>query len=1047
MRRVIVAALAAFIGMAGTARADDTVTLITGDRVTLTSRSEVIVDGPGLEVRRVRGHVHVIPKDVAPLVGDTLDPALFDVTALAEMGYDDAHSSTLPLIVQGGATRQGRALRSIGATAIELRKGARFRLAGADRVWLDRTLRADALDPYLTQIHAPAAWNAGLDGTGVKVAVLDTGVDEGHPALAGQVDARANFTDAPSAEDGNGHGTHVASLLGGTGAGSGGARQGVATGSDLISGKVLGDSGEGRESWVIAGMEWAAAQGADVVNLSLGGSSGERDDPVIQALEHLTVGGTLFVTAAGNGGGLGPTPYTIDTPGSASSALTVGAVSANDIPAFFSGEGPTTNGHRLKPDVTAPGVGLLGARAGARETDLYRSMSGTSQATPIVAGAAAMLMQEHPDWSAQRVKAQIVTTADPLPQIGAWSQGGGRLDLEQATAQDVTSDQASLSFGMLRHPDESPKTREVTVRNDGDEPVTLTISDAERGQAGQAAPDDAVVAIPSQITVPAGGSATTTVILDPAKIGDGLWEGGVSFGTALRLPLGVYDEPERYDLDIRMIDRDGKPYDPATGAGDPNGDATVPILNADTGQFYRLRPDETGHATARVAPGSYSVFGRIVTGDSFAIAGTPALDVHADTQYVIDARKAKRVRPPAVAGQEIEPRVAIGLTYSRRSQPGSGYTEFGFFDPDARLFITPTGEADVGGFETSLRWRLEPTGRIRPGAPDAYDLLFAQPRFTDPLSPALNRDDVADLARVDTTYRPIGPAGEYVEGLVSATEKTGVGIVTRTAQPVPSTSRMLVTANRNVRWGHCVYPPANGSRQHCGDLVSYGRGERAAVQFGAALHPEIFESNHVFGSLYVRSGLGDGPAASGLDESAFESNHFTLYRDGELVGSGEGFDAYFRVPDDPARFRLEHEWRLNDAFSRSREARTVWTVQSTPEEGDTAPPFLTLDYGAAVDGFGRAAPGRPLRLDLRAGHIPLSTPGSDRIDEMTLRWSADGGVTWTRAPLTRTAPAAFRGAVPAKGLRSGREVSLRVTAVDAEGNEVDQTVMGIAPVR
>ena len=300
LRAVALGLMVASFALAGPATATaqrgvpTTVTLVTGDRVTLvpspSGSPEVRFEpAPGSErtgftVERDGERVRVVPRDVAPLVGDTLDPALFDVTALAEMGYDDPHSSTLPLIVQGGAARQGRALRSIGATAIELRKGARRSWAttspGADRVWLDRTLEPTRSIRTSRRSTRPPPGTRGSTAPASRWRCSTPGVDEGHPALAGQVDARANFTDAPSAEDGNGHGTHVASLLGGTGAGSGGARQGIATGADLISGKVLADSGEGRESWVIAGMEWAAAQGADVVNLSLGGSSGERDDPL-----------------------------------------------------------------------------------------------------------------------------------------------------------------------------------------------------------------------------------------------------------------------------------------------------------------------------------------------------------------------------------------------------------------------------------------------------------------------------------------------------------------------------------------------------------------------------------------------------------------------------------------------------------------------------------------------------------------------------------------------------------------------------------------------
>jgi subtilisin family serine protease len=1084
MRRVValLSVLAVVFGAgAAAARADThgsaTVTLITGDRVTLTPSSQVIVDPAqgrgGFDVLRRDGHVRVIPNRVAGLVGDVLDPALFDVTALVDMGYDDAHRRTLPLIVRGGAAtlRAGTALSSIGARATELRKSdaARFgdtlarprARTAVGRIWLDRKLEADTLDGYLDQVRAPAAWNAGLDGAGVKVAVLDTGVDDEHPALAGQVDAEQNFTDEPSAEDGHGHGTHVASLLAGTGAGSDGARHGIAAGADLISGKVLGDDGAGQMSWVIAGMEWAAAQGADVVNLSLGATSGTTDDPVIESLEHLTAStGTLFVVAAGNDGTFGPSPYTIASPGSAESALTVGAVSGSDVLAFFSSEGPTRNGHRLKPDVLAPGIGILGARAGARLSDLYLPMTGTSQATPIVAGAAALLIQEHPDWTGQRVKSQLVATAHVLPVAGAWEQGGGRLDLEQATREELTPDLASLGFGMLRHPDEAHKTRKVALRNDGSRPVTLTIADQERSDRGAVAPAGALVASPATITVPAGGTATTTVTLRPELLDDGLWNGSVSFNdgdaTVVHLPFGVYDEPERYDLDVQVLDRDGRPYDPATGADDPNASPKLNLQNAETGAFYGLEPDAQGHVTARIPPGTYSLTGRIVTParaghqGTFTVAGTPELEVRSDTRYVMDARAGERLRPPTLEGQETEPRMGVGVVYSRHSESGSGNIVEMYFDPGdvsgGRVYVTPTEEVSTGSFEATFRWRLEPTGRIRPGAPDAYDLVFHGPRFPHPLSPRLSRSDVDDLARVDTTYRPIGPAGDYIEGIVYATRDTGVGFVTGTSQPVPGATRRLVTADRDVRWGHCLYPAANAYRQHCGDLLPYGRGERADIQFGAALHPEVFNGLQAFGTLMLDGGLGDGQATSLLDDSAVESSRYTLYRNDELVGTVDGAWAHFPVADEPAHLRLVQEWRLADAFSRSRDARTVWDVDFDPAIVDQLP-FLAVDYGAEVDGFGRAAPRKPLRLRLWAGHIPLSTTGPDRIDELTLQWSVDGGTHWQRAAVKRETPATFRGTVPGKELRSGRDVSLRLTATDAAGNAIDQTVDGIIPVR
>src|SRR5699024_8539345 len=137
--------------------------------------------------------------------------------------------------------------------------------ASIERLWLDAPVHAD-LHESTTQIGAPAAWEAGIDGAGVTVAVLDTGVDAEHPDLAGQVDLQEDFSGSGNVLDHVGHGTHVAATAAGTGAGSDGLRKGVAPGASIISGKVLGDDGSGSTSGVIAGMEWAVAQEADVIN-------------------------------------------------------------------------------------------------------------------------------------------------------------------------------------------------------------------------------------------------------------------------------------------------------------------------------------------------------------------------------------------------------------------------------------------------------------------------------------------------------------------------------------------------------------------------------------------------------------------------------------------------------------------------------------------------------------------------------------------------------------------------------------------------------------
>ncbi len=225
-------------------KADQVVTLITGDKVILPGGDPAklrIERGQGREhvafrVQRGRGGLVVMPTDVSSAVtSGQLDRRLFDVTGLIKMGYDDAHVQATPLLVEYDARQRSalslpgatvtRRLPVIGGAAVQVQKNASGEFlghldgtarsaGGIKKIWLDGKGRA-LLDQSVPQIGAPAAWKAGYTGKGVKVAVLDTGIDKAHPDLKTRVVGEKNFTSDP-AGDKYGHGTHVASIIAGT---------------------------------------------------------------------------------------------------------------------------------------------------------------------------------------------------------------------------------------------------------------------------------------------------------------------------------------------------------------------------------------------------------------------------------------------------------------------------------------------------------------------------------------------------------------------------------------------------------------------------------------------------------------------------------------------------------------------------------------------------------------------------------------------------------------------------------------------------------------
>lgn len=241
---------------------------------------------------------------------------------------------------------------------------------------------------------------------------------------------------------------------------------------------MLSDEGSGADSGIIEAMEWAKAEGADVVSMSLGSSiPDDGSDPMSQAVDALSAeGGPLFVIAAGNAYGAG----TIGSPGSAQKALTIAAVDKQDNRADFSSMGPLVRSYGLKPDLSAPGVDINAAASQSVPgiEGMYQSMSGTSMATPHVAGAAAILKQRHPDWSGQRIKDALMSSSKQLAQYTPYEQGTGRLDVKAAvdTTIEATGSVAVASYDWPHSPSDPVAERTITYRNTGAKDVTLDLA-------------------------------------------------------------------------------------------------------------------------------------------------------------------------------------------------------------------------------------------------------------------------------------------------------------------------------------------------------------------------------------------------------------------------------------------------------------------------------------------------------------------------------------------------------------------------------------------
>lgn len=265
----------------------------------------------------------------------------------------------------------------------------------------------------MSMVNAPAAWRRAT-GRGVKVAILDTGIDINHPDLT--VAGGVSFVPGVSGwDDDQGHGTHCAGIAGARNNGTGVV--GVAPRCSLYAVKVLNSAGSGQLSWILAGMGWAAANKMDVVSMSLGSNVSSPDAPCVvayqRAAELIAQQGGIIVAAAGNNGRDEDNPW-VGQPARCPGFMAVAAVDRNRVLADFSSRGPANLPELRAVEIAAPGVSVQSTWPGGG----YRVLSGTSMACPHVAGAAALLKELHPNWTPMQIRRHLKRTASDLGAPG-----------------------------------------------------------------------------------------------------------------------------------------------------------------------------------------------------------------------------------------------------------------------------------------------------------------------------------------------------------------------------------------------------------------------------------------------------------------------------------------------------------------------------------------------------------------------------------------------------------------------------------------------------
>ncbi|SIR95238.1 Serine protease, subtilisin family [Micromonospora avicenniae] len=1043
-----------------------TVALVTGDTVAITRgpkgiTSYRVTPGPGREditfLTRSSGDgaVSVVPSDALTLLAtDHLDPQLFDLGALIDNATTDG--GDLPLLTQYGKTataersdkvramlsdtaRTTRTLPRLGLNAVRVapkdtgrmwravtggEKSAHRLRGDLGKLWLDRKM-AVSLDRSVPQINAPIAWQAGLTGTGVTVAVLDTGYDVDHPDLKDAVVASADFVGEGTVDDHVGHGTHVSSTIAGSGAASEGSFKGVAPGAKLAEGKVCGVDGC-PWSAILAGMQWAATEvHAKVINMSLGSIDTPGVDPLEAAVNDLSAQtGALFVIAAGNDGcSYGAHP--IGSPSTADAALSVAAVTDDDYIASFSSCGPRAGDSALKPEISAPGVNITAAVPGGG----YGTLSGTSMATPHVAGAAAILAQQHPDWTGQQLKAALTSSAVGISWESTPSTryGTGRVDLARAIAAQVTPSAGAVNVNQPWPRPTTPVTRTVSYRNDGNAPAVLDL-------AVSSVPAALVTLNTSRLEVPAGGSASVTLTMGSEGEGEAYHLGALTAsvnGTQVARTALTYHQEARYDVSVNLVNRLGEV-----------ADGGVAAVNGATGEMTWLSV-AGGTARALLPAGRHYLLTTVYPGGpddvtfTYGIVPITVTDESAILPVTVDARLGKQVRLDVSdrSAEHLMTSVDLALDVA-----GRRLAHGGAFGLEGANYVLPLDDPAV---TYNARAVFDKKGSSAQ-SPSPYYYRIADVRDGVPTKPVrtVAREE---LARVVTTFKAPGVASS---GFASVGMVSDSGLPTLSFEgPVTYPSTVIEYRSpgqyeSDIRIGDdWIFAPTKTvsldqesketwNNAILGPMLDNSTGSRREDFMSIPSIPWFIDAEpHTFGF---------SPASGTL----------TLSRDGQQVTQwpADQWGYVYGLPTEKSTYSLRASVSRDVPYSTlSNRIDTEWrfTAEGTDSYVDN-PLFVPRLTAVGLDGYNQAVKGSRTKVLIGVGGRPSGGTAGTHVKRVEVSYNEGG--TWQPLAVTATSEGQL-GQVMVENRSAAGHVALRVTLDDRAGNQVTQTVYRAYGVR